>query len=381
VFDYSGCRIGVSTEHPDHLEWLAEFLTPSFAVVPVEERPHEPVDCETILSLDDDAFERQMAAGPDGESVVCFEMDTRVVRLPVWHTDSSERVAFDETERVFYYADARRRRIEVLAPTPSSASGALAVRLALMRAVREVAMHAAHAKEGVFLHAAGFALEGNGLIVAGPKRAGKSTLLLFALTATPAALLSNDRLLLERNDSGFLVRGLPTITTLRPNTLDFFPDIQRLLLESGFHTGVTISEAKRLSRKGGVRVAPAPDGRFGITNPQLCELTSSPAVEQVPARAVLFPRQRSETEVLELVEASKEKAVAQLRRSLFGPQDERPVDALFRLDSRPNGICRDSAKACRTLADAVPCYFCDVGPSSYERAASADALLGLLHDV
>jgi hypothetical protein len=380
MLDYAGFRLGVSSDHSAHLEWLEEFLAPPFETVRVDRHDCERLDCEVLLTLDDEAFERQLADGPASGSDVCFEMDTRVVRLPVWRSDQPDRVVFDEAGCVFYRVDALHRTIEILASAATSASEDMAVRIALMRAVREVAMHAAVAHGGVFLHAAGFAVDGSGVIVAGPKRTGKSTLLLFALTATPAALLSNDRLLLTYDNGDFLVRGLPTITTLRATTLDFFPAILRSLLEDGFHTGVTVAEAARSSRGHRGQVGPAPDGRFGITNRQLCQLASCEAVAQVPTTAVLFPRQRKDTETLELVQASEDEAAHQLRRSLFGRQEDRPVNPLFRLAPSPAGGYPDAAEACRALASNVPCYFCDVGPRSYELAASAEALLERLQD-
>jgi hypothetical protein len=379
LLEYAGIAIGIASDHAEHVDWLKEFLEPSFVSGGDISPERGSLECEVRLRLDDAAFARQLAGGPSGEEAVCFEMDTRVVRLPVWRSKRPGRVVVrDQSGRVFYGVDPARRIVDVLGPASVEAGDVLAVRIGLMRVVREIAMHAAVARSGFFLHAAGFALEGGAVVVAGPKRAGKSTLLLYALSAAPGALLSNDRLLLSPRADRFLVTGMPTITTLRPGTLEFFPTILESLLSSGFHTGVTVAEARELSGDQRGKVGPAPDGRYGISNRQLCEIIPCEAQTHAPARAILFPRVTPGTEVLTLVQATADEAVHELRQSLFGRQADRPGDPLFRLSLPPGGHYPDVAEACLALASNVQCYFCDTGPGSFAQPASKEALLARL---
>ena len=58
---------------------------------------------------------------------------------------------------------------------------------------------------GLFIHAAGVDLRGNGLLFAGPSEAGKSTIV--KMLAGPARILCDDRTIVRRSGSGFEVHG------------------------------------------------------------------------------------------------------------------------------------------------------------------------------
>jgi len=373
---YGDFRVGVSSDDRSHLAWLEEFLAPSFSV---ERRaPHTPSDanCEVALRLDAREYERLRARGPAGGRVDLMALDVRIITLPLWSSGSPSRVVIDEESGVFFEVDQKSRRIGVLASSAESLSRAgYAVRVALMRAVRELTMNCV-SRDGVFLHAAAFAVGDAGVLVAGPKRAGKTTLLLHALSSISARLLANDRVFVSFSEDGPAVRGMPTIVTIREGTLSLFPGIRANLMHRGFHTGLTVAEAAGLTEAGSAAtVGPASDGRFGLTGKQLCTLMGTEQVPRMRLDGILFPRVCRHEGPMRLERMTASKALRRLEGSVFGAGRRPATDALFDLDADSGRGAADPLAACRRLAAELPCFVCDVGPRSYELHASADALI------
>ena len=151
----------------------------------------------------------------------CFVLDGGTVCHPEWKgSGPDERILFDAHYQAFYYVERRSGHVRILAtPRPNL------TRIALMRVVRELAMAASLARGGLLLHGAAFAIGGRGVVLAGPRRAGKSTLLLHALQAAGALFISNDRVLARQGQDRVVLRGMPTIVNLRPGTLATFPAV------------------------------------------------------------------------------------------------------------------------------------------------------------
>jgi hypothetical protein len=143
----------------------------------------------------------------------CLELDSQPVQLPSWR-EAAEQVVFHEEARVAYRISGDRRRITVVT-APKNA----ALRTVLMKLVRELAMSAAWSPRGLILHAAACVVDGRAVLIAGPRRAGKTSLLLHALRAEGVRLLSNDRVVLELDADATVVHGMPTIVSLRTDTV------------------------------------------------------------------------------------------------------------------------------------------------------------------
>jgi hypothetical protein len=105
--------------------------------------------------------------------------------------------------------------------------GDLRVRIALLRIVREIATAHAHSRRRTLgLHAAAFAARGRACLVVGPKRSGKTTLLVHALSSGNAVLLANDRVLVDATEETGLALGVPAVISLRQGTLGRFPGLR-----------------------------------------------------------------------------------------------------------------------------------------------------------
>jgi hypothetical protein len=109
--------------------------------------------------------------------------------------------------------------------------------------VRELAANRAQRTGGLLLHAAAFAAGDQGIVVAGPKRAGKTTLLLHALSAASARYVSNDRVLVTADRGRAIARGVPTIVRVRRGALDRFPAVAARFASASYHHRLTLEEA------------------------------------------------------------------------------------------------------------------------------------------
>ncbi|MCI2422141.1 hypothetical protein MOQ72_32395 [Saccharopolyspora sp. K220] len=91
-----------------------------------------------------------------------------------------------------------------------------------LRLMREAMLRTYEDHGGIVFHAAGADLGGHGVMICGPRSAGKTTVLTCLLRSTRGALLSNDRLILDRH--GRLV-AVPLPVPIARGTLDAVPEL------------------------------------------------------------------------------------------------------------------------------------------------------------
>jgi len=82
-----------------------------------------------------------------------------------------------------------------------------------------------------------------GVILAGPKKSGKTTLLMHLLSGGGADYVANDRVAVAWRDGVPVLRGMPTIITLREATASV-PHQRQHVVKRGFHAWLTIDEAR-----------------------------------------------------------------------------------------------------------------------------------------
>jgi hypothetical protein len=220
---YDGFVVGIESDDASDLVWLQEFLGP----------PFEPVtgvapDRVVRVVSDGGRYAKLLGRGPDpgGVQTPSFVMDSGIVRLPVWRAEGDQpaRILFDEEFRVFYTIRSDEEPIEILAPDDKRP------RTALMRVVRELAMGWVWRAGRHILHAAAVALDDRVVMLAGPKRSGKTTLLIHLLRHGGAAFVTNDRVVATERRSTVRVHGLPTIVKAWRDTLEWFPEVRERLL-------------------------------------------------------------------------------------------------------------------------------------------------------
>jgi hypothetical protein len=205
-------RIDVESDDADAARWLREFLIPWFEACP-------PGSGEFRVRLTGSASAlgalARRQAGATLRPHACFALDSQVVELPGW-PDAEGTVLADDRLGCFYQL--RRGSVEIAAPP-----GIRRVRIGLMRVVRELAALRMLGEAGCLdLHAAAFAVKDRAVLLVGPKRAGKTTLLVSSLASGRASLLANDRVFVDARRTPALAFGVPTLVSIRPDTLERF---------------------------------------------------------------------------------------------------------------------------------------------------------------
>jgi hypothetical protein len=241
-----------------------------------------------------------------------------------------------------------------------------------MRVIRELATGHAQ-RDGLFLHASCFSVTGKGVIIAGPKRAGKTTLLLHALRHRLARYLANDRVCVDIDSTGPVLGGMPAIVTLRPQTLAFFPHFEQDLLAARFHFRRTLREAAAATDS---PPGPESNGKYAITPAQLCALTDRAPVARARAEVLLFPKITQRPGHIKLQSIGPQEAKRRLSTSLLGLNHLQARSAVF--TTNPSGQKHDPAvieSLCHQLAAAVRSYECELGMDAYAEGSSAEGLV------
>lgn len=360
-FSFLGTTIRASGAVPEPIEWLGEFLSPWFEVGEAA-----PPEIEVELAIDPRRADALLAEGAEraDRQVETFVRDGESRPSPAWADERGSLTVLLPEKGSAYRIAAAGGRIEIVAP-----SGAGRHRIALLRAVREIAIAAARDADRVLLHAAAFTDGDRVVAVAGPRRTGKTTFLLHALADPRRALVTNDRLFVRLDGGGVSARGVPTIVSLREGTLAMRPVLARRLAGSGFHWSRSLAEAAR---------AETPSPGSGISPLQLCRaLEVEPAAEGRLA-AILFPRPGDGDEA-RVERLGLEDAASAIASSLFGGSGPWPTAPLWLGAARaPRPSAAETRALCRAIAERVPVHAAVVGPDRLADAARLTELVETL---
>ena len=353
-----------STERPT-LRWLAEFLRPWF-----EEA--DRADIEIRFHADTEHYERIRASGPhpDGGSRVAFALDTHLVELPAWSSAQDGEVFFDPGYDVFYRLEQSPLRVTILAARPNR----LHARIALMRVVREFVLRDLDRRDGLLVHGAALRLRGHGIVVAGPKRAGKTSFLIHALGRMGADFIANDRVVVHATDGSLRARGLPTVVTVREDGLSLFPVLKGRLSRSSDWDMLTLREARR-GILGPTR--PNAEGRYTVSPAQFGPLLGARPAADEPLDAVLFPRVTQKPGGIEFVRLAPGTARRALRAGVFRAGSSRKSGDLFDAPAGDRPLLSESDPLDR-IAGTLPCFECRLGLDAYRDPDSLADLVSLI---
>lgn len=355
---YRGLRIRVAGPDAAELAWLAEFLGPAFAAADAT------VDGEVIVNEDPARLAALRQAGANRITpIVCLALDTAPLSLPA-HDVGDTRVILHDEAGLAYVVSADRREFEIV-----SEAGGWRRREALMKLVRELAMSAAWSPRSLVLHAAGCASAGNAILIAGPKRAGKSSLLLHLLEGSGTRLLANDRIVLEREATRLTAHAMPTIVNLRADTVATrFPDAAERAAAARHRFSFTVAEAE--ARAPVTDTSPQP---LACSPPQLAHLLGVELVGRAEAAALLLPRVDAAARGIELRRLTDGEATALLPDIVFaaahGPLR---VSEAFAVASAPPAPSSDDLRQVwRACVEQLRIFACRLGPDAYAGDAAA----------
>jgi len=365
VFAYETSRVRVEADDAATLDWLAECVTPHFQV------EAGGGDAPTHVALRQDPARHAALCtrgpAPDVERMACFAFDGRVVAHPRW-SGSPGLTVFDEEFHVFYVADGPGR-VEIVADGTRPWA-----RVALFRVLREVVTTACHGADRLMVHAAGLVADGRGVILVGPKRAGKTSLLAHALTHPDVRFLANDRAVVADGGDTPVVRGMPTIVRVRADMARFFPGPFRACSRDPDQACWSRAEARARQPREMPGEAPV------VLSPaQFVTLFGVEQATVAPLRVVVFPRVSAEAAGLDVRALAPDEAAARLHASLF-PVPAGPSLAAAVASGPPARAAapEEIARRCRQLVERVRAVECRLGPDAYAADPGARRLVEAL---
>jgi len=368
-FEYANQRFSVRSFDQVSLSWLNEFLCPAFQ--PVDNGPAD----WTILVEDDPAFYNKYITQPPHnppELLDCFTLDGSFSSHEVLQRQDTTVIVRDQKRGIIYKIDAEQSRISIV-----GLANRRIQRMSVARVIRELAtVHCLNSGQ-LHCHRAAFEINGKAIVLAGVKRAGKTSNLIHATHDPAAQFISNDRLFLQTDCDEPVVRGMPTIFKVRPKTLELLPDFGKRWRVRPYHFLETLGEAEYTFSERRKNLFEKPDVDARLSTAQFCELRNTSAICTAKLGAIVFPvisphTQRENVEPLRPDVASRKL----FNDSLLKASSPQQTARAFRRSDELSIISDDYVKSqCDLITSQVPCFRFTVGPDIYQRPYLLPALL------
>lgn len=334
--------------------WLLEVLRPWF--MPCSKRGQWLVRVSTSL----DTFEDLNGSRPQHtEPRNCFAHDTQLIALPAWSDREGLILADDERHCFLKLAPA----CVDLIGDPSSRRW----RFTLMWLFHEIAATQLRHTH-LDLHAAAVGAGDRGLLIVGPKGAGKTTLSFHLLRTGLCQWIANDRVFATASADRTAILGVPTAVKIRPGTAAEFPELRRSLPDVERPYLYTLAELDRLPA-----TSSAPAHEYALSPAQLTrQLGVEPLASVVPG-AIVFPHIHADTDGWLLEPLDPEAARVALAANQYGRQRAQQVPTIFEtLDPAPAHFAAGLSAA---LSRNVAAYRLHLGPNAYSNPDFAAQLL------
>jgi len=311
----SGQAVTVQASRASDLEWLHENLVPWFQPLSLTGRAPASRDCVIKVRVSP-AEHARLRSRIDPAGTVSGWMAFH------GHPDATRPLVGDRTAiwdgelQLFYRHQPDTPEIEVLAGREQDAT-----RVALFRLIREVATHGLVAQAALPLHAAALTLDGAGVLVAGPRRSGKTSWLLHLLRNPSARFLSNDRAFAQAFPGGECrLTGLPTIIGIRPESREL-AGAGRFDGALGWRARRTLSESQTLPAESNPEIS---GGKLALSPAQFLHCIDRPGIDTATVRLILFPRMDPAIEGVRMQPLEPDEVTRRLSDNLF-PVAESPL--------------------------------------------------------
>lgn len=215
----------------------------------------------------------------------------------------------------------------------------------------------------VDLHAAAFTSGNRAVVIAGAKGAGKTSLLCHAIVSAGAALVSNDRTFVDVGQTPPAAEGIPTVVSVRGDTLRAFPQLGSRAEANPPLTPIVVPA------RPGQTAAPErrPDRALLLSPARFARRLGAEQVARAPLSAILLPEVSAGLRGWQLVRLEPGPAATALEACLYGAPAARKTPTLFA------GLARTAAtpsvpigaRLARLVA-AVPVFVCRIGPDAYD---------------
>ena len=355
--------VDVSGDDPGDRAWLDEFLLPFCDVTaaggaPVRVRMIRSDPLAEALGRE---WRRRQAA-PREPPRPCVRLDTQTIAFDGWSGDDGLRLIDPVTGCTFIVAGTS---VDVVAPEAEERA-----QLGLLGLVREaIAGSVAAHRPVVDLHAAAFALDGQAVVIAGPKGAGKTSLLCHVLVSAGAALLANDRVFVAVDGAQPAACGIPTVVSIRQGTLDAFP--QLLARAAEFPALTRIDPSARRILDGQPPLPPSARPALLLSPARFAGRLGAARAARASLAAIVIAEASAAVAGFALERLAEGAARAALDASLYGVAADRSRPTLF------GGLAGKAAAGLPPIGDriaglaaAVPVYRCRLGRDAYDRPAA-----------
>ena len=346
VLSREGFTIRIKSPDAADLAWLEENLVPGFQVDTVA-----PPSRLLTKNVDPRLHRTLLDLGPASpeEHVRCFSFDGHGGECTRWNATAA--TLYDAELDVFYRLNEDGSRVEVV--TPSSRPS---TRIALLRVVREFATHHLVALGNLQFHAAAVAHDGRGILMVGPKRAGKTSLLIHALGETGSQFIANDRAVVAIAPSGeWRLGGMPTVIAIRSGTIELLHR-PGLVAATRWLARMTLAEALATVIGGPYTAGTA---RLSISPRQFCHAVDATPVASASLQGIVFPRVDAGCEGVHFSRLSPDVVGDRLRSHLL-----HPADTAFRAE--PPGQAHATAMVTvARLQAAIPGVECILGRNAF----------------
>jgi hypothetical protein len=359
-YRFCDATVAVACDSPTVAEWLDEFVRPAFA-------PHTgPADFAVRVRTDSTAHAELAATRPSGTicATPCFALDRLVVAHPGW-TAGGRTVLADAKYGALYALDATSA--EVCAEPAASL-----FRGGVMRVVREVlTTRALVSPDRVQLHAAACDVDGRVVAIAGSKAAGKTTLLAYLAAATGARIVANDRAVAERGGDRIVVRGVPTMVSVRPESRALVPRLFRgMTHERPAH--LTAAELAAATRDG---EPPLVTTRLRLSPPQLARQLGVTLTAEGPLAALVFPEPAELPDAVAIERLPPDDALRRLRASRFGVSSDKADATVFERLLAAHRPADADAALIEAIVARVPCFAIRLGARQFGEPHAARSIL------
>ena len=358
-YTFCDAAISVACDSPAIADWLDEFVHPSFT-------PHTgPVDFSIRVRTDPTAHAELAATRPGGtlRSMPCFALDRLVVAHPAW-TAGERTMLADEKYGAIYALDATSAEV-------SSAPNAPLFRGGVMRVAREVlTTRALVSPDRVQLHTAACDVDGRVVAIAGAKGAGKTTLLAYLAAATGAGVVANDRAVADCSGDHIVVRGVPTLVSVRPESRELVPGLYRgMTHERPAH--LTAAELAVATHDG----APLVTTRLRLSPPQLARQLGVTLGAGGPLAAVVFPEPAERADAVGIERLAPDEGLRRLHASHFGVSSDKEEATVFERLLHVHRPAEADATLIEAIVARVPCFAIRLGVRQFEQPDAARSIL------
>ncbi len=334
--------------------WLEEYVTGWF--IPGAARP----DWNITLRVDAGAYAAVRARQPAEATLLpCFAFDTHVLSLPAWRDGHAWVVEDAERSCCLRFTPSN---VELIADPDSNRWRFTSILVLLELAATRLR------RTSLDLHAAAIAVRDRGLLIIGPKGAGKTTLALQLLRAGGCQWMANDRAFVRAADRGFALMGIPTVVKIRAAAIG---DVAQLRAGLGGVARPYLLSLDELA----AAVAddePATAGEIALSPPQvLRRLTVQPRALARLA-AIVVPHLDGRVDGHTIDALSTDETAAQLWANLYGNSTARAQPTV--VEELDGGRCLPSAALVEELACSVRGYRLRLGHNAYDRRDLPDRL-------